>query len=210
MKSELQISLERRFGDVFQRENFYVATFLDSRYKILYFSKDISDQIVAGVKNIIRQYAVADENPDFSEELDYEDDVPLYQLQQNLLNKSNSSKNTFWETFNSIASTAQSQTRTAKKITQKWEEEITLYLASPAVSKDKSPFEWWQAEKEKYPSLYKAALTYLSAPAGSVSSEQLFSDLGNIYEPKRNRLNGDRAEMLLFLHHNIKKLEFKY
>lgn len=65
-------------------------------------------------------------------------------------------------------------------------------------------------QKKKYSSLYNAASVNLSALAGSVSSEQLFSELGNIYEPKRHRLNADWAEMLVFLHHNIKKLNFKY
>jgi hypothetical protein len=41
------------------------------------------------------------------------------------------------------------------------------------------------------------------APATSVPSEQLFSGAGLIFDPTRNRLNGETAEKLLFIKYNI-------
>ncbi|CAH1105352.1 unnamed protein product [Psylliodes chrysocephalus] len=128
--------------------------------------KDTKEQI-SHIKNIIkRQHTAAEVDP---ESLEDEDNIPLSHLQ----NK----QNTFWETFYSIASTSASETSTTKYMKQGSENEIILYLESSTLLKDKSSFEWWEAEKNKFPSLYNAASVYLSAPAGSVSSEQLFSEL---------------------------------
>ena len=44
------------------------------------------------------------------------------------------------------------------------------------------------------------------APATSVYSERLFSEMGNLYEKKRSCLRPDVAENLLFLHHNLAKM----
>ncbi|XP_045466315.1 zinc finger BED domain-containing protein 4-like [Harmonia axyridis] len=198
MKNELLTSLERRLGEtIFQRENLYVATFLDPRFKMNFFPKDTKGQILTCIKNLIkRKYnTVAEVDLESSED----DNIPLSDLNK---------ENTFWGTFDSIASTSTETTKT--KNMQAWENEVITYLECSTQPKDKSPFEWWEAEKKKFPCLFTAASVYLSAPAASVSSEQLFSELGNIYEPKRNRLNEDRAEMLVFLHHNIKKLNFSY
>ena len=38
----------------------------------------------------------------------------------------------------------------------------------------------------------------------------LVSGAGEIYEPKRNRLSGENADMLLFLKYNLPLFDFKY
>ena len=45
-------------------------------------------------------------------------------------------------------------------------------------------------------------MRYISAPATSVPSERLFSDTGEVYYDRRNRLVPERAEMLLFINLN--------
>jgi hypothetical protein len=54
-----------------------------------------------------------------------------------------------------------------------------------------------------FPLVCQLAKNILSAPATSVYSERLFSEMGSIYEKKRSRLRPDCAESLLFLHHNM-------
>ena len=64
---------------------------------------------------------------------------------------------------------------------------------------------WWNSNKNKYTHLARFARRYLSAPPSSVFSERLFSEAGNLYEQKRNRLLPKTGEKLLFLHYNLKK-----
>lgn len=65
-------------------------------------------------------------------------------------------------------------------------------------------------QTQDMPLLKNQAVIFLSAPAASVFSEQIFSDAGNIYCNKRNKLLPERAECLIFLHRNLKKLNFDY
>ena len=59
--------------------------------------------------------------------------------------------------------------------------------------------------KNIYTYLARLARRYLSALPSSVFSERLFSEAGNLYEQKRNRLLPKTVEKLLFLHYNLKK-----
>jgi hypothetical protein len=58
----------------------------------------------------------------------------------------------------------------------------------------------------QFPTLAKLARKYLATPASSVYSERLFSEYGNIYEEKRSRLLPQTGEKILFLHHNLHRL----
>ena len=60
-----------------------------------------------------------------------------------------------------------------------------------------------QHETMCFSALSKLARRFLSAPATSVPSEQLFSGAGIIFEPKRNRIQGKMVEKLLFLKYNF-------
>ncbi len=64
--------------------------------------------------------------------------------------------------------------------------------------------------ERKCPNLRNLALKYLSAPASSIESERVFSTEGNIYEPTRNRLCPENAEVIMYLQHNLRILDFKY
>ena len=61
-------------------------------------------------------------------------------------------------------------------------------------------------EQKGFPCLKKLARKLLDAPSSSVFSERLFSEYGNIYEDKRNRLLPRNGEQLLFIHHNVRWL----
>lgn len=61
-----------------------------------------------------------------------------------------------------------------------------------------SPFTWWAKNQGKYELMAILARTFLTSPATTVYSERLFSEAGNVYEEKRNRLLPHRAESLVF------------
>jgi len=51
---------------------------------------------------------------------------------------------------------------------------------------------------------------YLCAPPSSVSSERVFSTVGNIWNDKRSSLGGENTEKLCFLHDNLPTIEWQY
>lgn len=89
-------------------------------------------------------------------------------------------------------------------------QEIELYLKDPLIGRKEDPLAWWRSNGCKYKELRILARKYLCAPPSSVASERAFSVVGNIYDDKRNRLKGENAEKLTFLHYNLKFLNFKY
>ncbi|KAL6723372.1 dimerization domain protein, hAT family [Ancylostoma duodenale] len=87
--------------------------------------------------------------------------------------------------------------------------EVQEYLAhKPLFSGD--PFEWWRNEinATKYPLIKKLAVRYLSAPATSAECERMFSTAGVIVNDLRKKLTAENLEKLLFLHHNVLILGF--
>ena len=68
----------------------------------------------------------------------------------------------------------------------------------------------WNSKKKKNTHLTSCQVCKkLSlAPPSSVYSKSLFSEAGNLYEQKRNRLLQIIGKKLLFLHHNLKKQKY--
>ena len=48
-----------------------------------------------------------------------------------------------------------------------------------------NPIKYWVAVRDRYPSLSKLALDVLSIPASSCDCERMFSELGDLLEPRR-------------------------
>lgn len=83
--------------------------------------------------------------------------------------------------------------------------EIQRYKAEPTIPMNQDSLEWWQNQRFLYPFLASVVLMYLQIPATSVPSERVFSTAGNILNKKRGALSASNADMLIFLHHNIKR-----
>jgi len=81
-------------------------------------------------------------------------------------------------------------------------DELKTYLMEAQEKIDVA--EYWRSKKEKglYPILTKIAQKYISVPATSVPSEQLFSHVGEIITDRRNRLAPDFVTKLVFLSKN--------
>lgn len=116
----------------------------------------------------------------------------------------------FWHCFEEIA--------TENKNFQTYEDvekspvanEIDFYMKTARLDRTADPYKWWSANATKYPSLTAFAKIYLSSPGSSVYSERLFSEAGMVYEDKRNRLLSTNAEKIVYIHHNLPLIDFKY
>ena len=67
------------------------------------------------------------------------------------------------------------------------EDEFNRYCASPPEEKITNPIKWWVDHHEQYPILHKLALELHSCPGMSTECERIFSDMGRMVTPDRNR-----------------------
>lgn len=88
-------------------------------------------------------------------------------------------------------------------------QEYTLYRDAELKSNKKSdPLDWWKVNAVKYPKLGKLVWKYLSAPATSVPSERLFSEVAAISDARRSRLKPEKVETILFIRGNVPIFNF--
>ena len=90
----------------------------------------------------------------------------------------------------------------------KAEVEVTEYLKEPKIPRNEDIYSYWAAQSSKWPLLSRLARRVHSAPASSAESERVFSAARQIVSDLRERLKAKNAEMLLFLHHNLKHNNF--
>ena len=87
------------------------------------------------------------------------------------------------------------------------EDDLHLYLKEPVIDRRKGdPL----SGGDRMKLLATQARKFLCPPPSSVPSERVFSEVSAIYEKNRNRLTGEHAEQLCFLHHNLVLLNWEY
>lgn len=192
MKVLLENDLKSRF-DVEYNKIFTLATLLDPRYKQQFFdAKDLitirSQFLLESLKNNMSD----DENESGK------DDIQSTSTDEN--NTETITHNNFWQCYQKFASRKIEDIQDDRS---RAAHELQSYCALPVIKRNDDPFQWWKHNSSRYPEMSRIAKVYLCCPASSVYSERLFSEAGNIYETKRNRLLPDRAEALVFLHHNL-------
>lgn len=122
------------------------------------------------------------------------------------------------EVLSSFATAPQQSNLQPSLVSAVHEAEVNVYLKEAnlkvfkAVGKSdrNDPWIWWKNNRNRFPNLAPHVLKYLSSPASSVYSERVFSEAGNVYEAKRNRLGPDTAGKLTYLKHNLRILDFEY
>lgn len=204
MKEELINGISTRFSLVESTKNYTIATILDPRYKVRFFSSQAKvDEVKMALVNEIEQInqigpfqtQVQNNNEDSDS-----DDEPLAKKAKKIeKNQSNVSR---------FVSTSTTNARNA--LGNAILDQLNIYYKLPIIDRDAEPIGWWNDNQNIFPSLSSIARKYLSSSASSVYSERLFSEIGNIYTDNRSRLSSDNAEKLLFIHHNLKRINFDY
>lgn len=69
---------------------------------------------------------------------------------------------------------------------------------------DNDLLEWWQTNEPIFPNLAKLAKKILPIPAGSSSSERLFSVAGRVLEERRTNLRPEKVNQTLFVNSNLR------
>lgn len=72
---------------------------------------------------------------------------------------------------------------------------------------DSGPLDWWRQNAHRYPKLATVAKRFLSIPDTSTPSERIFSKAGFIVNKSRSSLLPKHGDTLVFLSHNLKRVE---
>ena len=107
-----------------------------------------------------------------------------------------------WDAFDKHVSESSSHRTTQTDATI----EVRRYFEEQNIERSKDPLEWWKNNSVRFPKLHRVAKKYLCIPGSSVPSERLFSAAGQLVSERRNRLKPKNIDILLFLHHNLKRL----
>ncbi|XP_051809325.1 E3 SUMO-protein ligase ZBED1-like [Acanthochromis polyacanthus] len=104
---------------------------------------------------------------------------------------------------------------TAKKLKtpeNQAQEEMARFedTAPMPIIKGSNPLNWWKEHECDFPLLSNLAKRYLCIPGTSVSSERVFSTVGDIITAQRSVLTPDHLDQILFLNKNLKTKEVKY
>ena len=185
MKKEMLESLNRRFSDVEDNETLQVATMLDPCFKDKFFtSSALRDEAKLLLIDLVDEKFPPQNASDGSS-----DSEPLEKRARTEVMKC------FDEILEEAGSLSQAVTATTV---------VEQYLAEPTLHYHTgNACTWWAENKLRFPVLSELAMQYLSPPPISVPSERLFSSAGDIYDEKRNRLDPERAETLLFIKNNL-------
>lgn len=79
--------------------------------------------------------------------------------------------------------------------------DIRQYVEKPVLPQSEDPIKYWTENQNK---LKNIALKYLCIPATSTPAERIFSKAGQLITDRRNRLNADHIDALLFIQQNHK------
>ena len=92
------------------------------------------------------------------------------------------------------------------------EMEIDRFISISPVDRSKYPTacDWWRQNHHLYPNVARVAKRYLPAPPTSVASECLFCSSSCVFTDRHNRLAPKKADVLLFIKHNLPLISFKY
>ncbi|KAI1521144.1 Dimer-Tnp-hAT domain containing protein, partial [Pyrenophora tritici-repentis] len=75
-------------------------------------------------------------------------------------------------------------------LTENEEDEYEAWKRSePIASEGVDPIKYWVGLRDRYPSLSKFAIDMLSIPGSSCECERLFSELGDLLEPRRRSIS---------------------
>lgn len=193
MKAALRDAMDRRFTPMRSSPPVIAATFLDPRFKDAYFTA----QEKAAAVTEITQFLKATQQP-----LNPTSDAD--EMTTNV-DEAVADTGDLWSAHDSLrAEPATSVTDT----TPLYEQQLAAYMKEPRVPRTTNIYAYWH--NSQFPELEPAARKYLSAPATSVASEQLFSSAGQLYADRRSSLLGENAEKHLFLAYNIRLFDFSY
>ncbi|KAF2890638.1 hypothetical protein ILUMI_15535 [Ignelater luminosus] len=208
MAISMQQGMQQRFSRIDDSKNYLMATFLEPRFKMNFFTnqlqKERASQYVL-LEGLVSDYYISSDESARSS--------PVQSKSKKTDEPGQSIHTSFWECYDEVVAEnfTDDHGGTASTSKNAIAGDLDKYLNIKTLKRTDNPFAWWPTHKSKFSEcIIKLAAKYLSAPASSVYSERLFSEAGNVYEEKKNRLLPKNVKRLIFLHHNLPLNNFSY
>ncbi|XP_059415467.1 zinc finger BED domain-containing protein 4-like [Carassius carassius] len=201
MRTTLLEAVQKRFKNIENEPSYAVATLLDPRFKDRYFTgadsnKHAKDALTQEVEKM--EAALLSRTTPEGAETVPENPHKAPRLEAQPDSRKSSLKGLFEEILQE-----HDEEHGASSTSTQVQNQIQTYLTEQTVPRSDSPFQYWEVNQISFPTLAATAAKFLFAPCTSVDSERLFSVASNIIDARRNRLGGERAEMLIFLKKNL-------
>lgn len=201
--------LNSRFSDLQSNNFFAIATYLDPRYKTKFFNEVAKQNIETEIMSI---FDAADTSKNEADNIV----APVEKRARMELPAETSHSSNVQSVLSNIllSSDEEDDNNTTLDKSPVFDKFVFVKNILNEFNKEKrisisdDPLLWWKVNgNTKFQPLQSIARQFLSCPPSSVASEQLFSGAGLIYDPLRNRLEGDKASKLLFVKYNTLLLE---
>ncbi|PAA75622.1 hypothetical protein BOX15_Mlig029382g14, partial [Macrostomum lignano] len=220
LRDDLVKGLTQRFSDEKKSHYHIVATMLDPRFRLDFFDEEQRNfakaELVKAMNEILRETslptvdgdtAIDEDLSDVSIETEPQTESQPQQLSMSALFEKSSTSSAAAATLRDLsrAGTLLPVSNRGNAM-DKLAREMAAYLSEPRLPFEEDPMKFW---RDKTPSTAMSALVrkFLGPPPTSVPSERIFSNVGNIYEPKRRRLLGETVEKLVFINYNVRKFD---
>ncbi|CAK5077427.1 unnamed protein product [Meloidogyne enterolobii] len=179
-----------RFWNLIKIREIAVSQFLDPRLK------DKNTDIPELFRHEVFIFLDQEMTPIDCETIEFNFEPPAKVMKQGLLD----------DFAESMDVQAEHQTSTAPNLRREFDEYCSM--ARESIKSD--PLDFWKSNQKKFPLLSEAARKYLSPPATSVPSEQLFSTARDVFTYRRMSIGPRKAEMVIFLNRILPLIDFKF
>ena len=196
IKSAIASDLQERYGSIRVKRSLLKAAFLDPRFKDMdsYVKIENRCDVIEDVKMELIMKFVGEEIVQDDQENEAmkssenqshdESDEPTDSTEPPLKKKCTALSHLLSDIYPPNQQHASQNVTTMEAI----ESELAFYKGEVCLDIDGDPLQWWKVRATQYRLLSQLARKYISVPATSVKSEEIFSTAGNILTQKRNRL----------------------
>ncbi|KAI8441106.1 hypothetical protein MSG28_009369, partial [Choristoneura fumiferana] len=161
----LKEGLERRVSQFEDEKNYTIATLLDPRYKMNFFTPE---KVPWVRRQFLAEYVRRSADMDSTSNSENESEPPAPLPYSGLQSQEDTHK-ALWTCYEELASTKQPEIEEPKSPIAI---ELDRYIADSLLSRDMCPYKWWSKNKFRFPLMSNMAKIFLSAPGSSVYSEQ--------------------------------------
>ena len=186
VQKDLLSSLQIRFKDVEENENYVVSAFLDSNFGIDVFEENRRSYVKTKLRNLMQLEALKHQAKTASSVSTTSDLMSVTKNSHPIVSKRN-------ENFIFYRS------ETSSIEVDDFDREIDEYIRTVKSSTFTCPLLFWKNYHSKLPNLAKLAQKYLGVPASSGATERMFSISGHIFNSKRRRMGAKIFSELVYL-----------